>query len=388
MPGADPLDLLAELRTALSGIGPALLPRAAESANPHARPEVPQPGHPEPPSEVAKNVALVVETSGSTGAPKRVALSSGALLASAAGTQSALGSAGQWLLSLPTHYIAGVQVLVRSITAEVDPVVLPPGAFDVDAFVEATAGFRPRVARFTSLVPTQLHRLVEAAEGDRSTRDALRSFDGILVGGQATPSALRDRSLELGIRLIGTYGSSETAGGCVYDGAPIGTTRVEVVDGQVEIAGPTLAEGYLADPAATDAAFAVRDGLRWYRTGDAGDVTDGILRITGRLDAVIISGGEKVSLDRIEDIARGIPGLHDAVAVSAPDPEWGATPVVFTAADPAIPRESALREALIGSLGRVASRAVLVHLQALPTLPSGKPDRRALAESAAVTRRP
>jgi o-succinylbenzoate---CoA ligase len=378
--GDDPLDLLLQLRAALSGSGPALLPRPAGAGEPAGAPALPR--------EVAKTLALVIETSGSTGPPKRVALGTGALLASAAGTQSALGGAGQWLLALPTHYIAGVQVLVRSITAEVDPLVLPPGHFDPAAFVDAIGAFRPQVPRFTSLVPTQLHRLVQHAEDDPRARAALRTLDAVLVGGQATAPALLDRAAELGIRVVTTYGSSETAGGCVYDGQPVGTTRVAIEDGQIEIAGPSLADGYLGDPEATDRAFVQHDGQRWYRTGDAGEVSeDGVLTVTGRLDSVLISGGEKVSLDRIELVARGVPGLADAVAVAAPDDEWGQRAVLFTASDADDATRDELKGLLTESLGRAAGRAMLVSGATTPALASGKPDRVALArEAARITR--
>lgn len=377
--GAEPLDVLAQLRSALSG-GPAILPRPA-GPSPRALAGVQDENAPL--AEVAVNVALVVETSGSTGRPKRVVLSPAALLASAAATQSALGGVGQWLLALPTHYIAGLQVLVRSIAAEIPPLVLPPGHFDAAAFVATARDFRPHTPRFTALVPTQLHRLVELAGRDAAARDTVRSFDGILVGGQATAPALLERARALGAHVVTTYGSSETSGGCVYDGFPIGTTRVAVVDGQVELAGPTLAEGYLTDPAATDAAFRMRDGLRWYRTGDAGAVSNGVLSVTGRLDSIIVSGGEKLSLDRVETVARALPELPDAVVVSAPDDEWGQRSVVFSTARPDAATRAALKDALLAALGRVAARTVLTHVDAIPTLSSGKPDRVALAASAA-----
>jgi O-succinylbenzoic acid--CoA ligase len=373
--GGDPLALLLHLREALSGTGPALLPRAAGATDPAGAPVLPR--------EVAKTLALVIETSGSTGSPKRVALSAGALLASAAGTQSALGGAGQWLLALPTHYIAGAQVLVRSITAEIDPLVLPPGHFDPAAFVDAIGAFRPQVPRFTALVPTQLHRLVEHAVGAPKARAALRTLDAVLVGGQATTPALLEHAAELGIRVVTTYGSSETAGGCVYDGQPVGTTRVAVVDGQIEIAGPTLADGYLGDPEATDRAFVQHDDLRWYRTGDAGQLSDGVLTVTGRLDSVLISGGEKVSLDRIELVARGVAGLEDAVAVATPDAEWGQRAVLFTETDAGDATQREVKALLTDSLGRAAGRATLVPRATIPLLSSGKPDRVALEREAA-----
>ena len=114
--------------------------------------------------------------------------------------------------------------------------------------------------------------IFDAAEADPAVADVLRRFDAVLVGGQATPVALVERARRVGVTVVRTYGSSETSGGCVYDGVPVGRTRFEVVDGQVELSGPSLAEGYLDDPERTAAAFVVRDGLRWYRTGDAGEL--------------------------------------------------------------------------------------------------------------------
>ncbi|AJW78167.1 AMP-binding protein [Clavibacter michiganensis] len=374
--GADVVPLL---RAALAGDGPALLARPVDA--PVAV------GDPPPPAEVERRVALVVETSGTTSRPKRVALSSDALLASAAASQAALGAPGQWILALPTHYIAGLQVLVRSIAAGAAPAVLGAGSFDPRAFAELAASLDARVARYTSLVPTQLHRLVEAAEGDpgdaaRRVRDAVRRLDAILVGGQATPPHLVDRAAALGWRVVRTYGSSETAGGCVYDGVPVATAEVAVVDGQVELAGPMLAEGYLGDPAATDAAFGEHDGRRWYRTGDGGDLVDGVLRITGRLDDVVISGGEKLRLTAVEEAVRSMvawaPRLGEAVAVPGEHPGWGQRPVVFApgTVDPELAER--VRRELAARLGRVAGSAVVRGIDALPTLPSGKPDRRAL----------
>ncbi|OUE30186.1 2-succinylbenzoate--CoA ligase [Clavibacter michiganensis] len=379
--GADVLPLL---RAALAGDGPALLARPVDA--PVAA------GDPPPPAEVERRVALVVETSGTTSRPKRVALSSDALLASAAASQTALGAPGQWILALPTHYIAGLQVLVRSIAAGTAPAVLAPGSFDPRAFAELAASMDARVARYTSLVPTQLHRLVEAAEGGdrpadadadaRWIRDAVRRLDAILVGGQATPPHLVDRAAALGWRVVRTYGSSETAGGCVYDGVPVATAEVAVVDGQVELAGPMLAEGYLGDPAATDAAFGEHDGRRWYRTGDGGELVDGVLRITGRLDDVVISGGEKLRLAAVEEAVRSLaawlPGLGEAVVVPGEHAGWGQRPVVFApgSVDPELAER--VRRDLAGRLGRVAGSAVVRGIPALPTLPSGKPDRRAL----------
>jgi O-succinylbenzoic acid--CoA ligase len=364
----DPGAVLAELREALAG-GPAILP-LPEGADRTGLPR-----------EVAQNVALVVQTSGSTGAPKRVALSADALLASAAAADSALGGPGQWLLALPAHYIAGINVLVRSIAAETDPVVLSSGHFDPAAFVEAAATM-DHPARYTSLVPAQLATLLGSAD-DSDPGDALeilRRFDRILVGGQAMPPGLLAQALELGLNVTRTYGSSETSGGCVYDGVPVGSTRVRIVDGQIELGGPMLAEGYLGDEERTAAAFHADGSGRWYRTSDAGELVDGVLRVTGRLDDVIVSGGVKVSLAAIERVVRSLPGLADAVVVPRADARWGEVPVVVTTESASI---GTLRTAVGDELGAAARPAELVLVETIPLLASGKPDRGALADRVA-----
>ena len=386
-----PEAVFAALREALTGTGGAVVPRSAPSRPtgeagsglPGEEGET-QPG-PGTAESVPQNVALVIETSGSTGVPKRVALSTDALLASAAASAGALGGQGQWLLALPAHYVAGAQVLVRSLAAETEPVFYGSGHFDAKRFAE-TAGALSHDLRYTSLVPVQLARLVEAAEsGSLSVPAVLRRFDGILVGGQALSPELRRRAEQLGARIVSTYGSSETAGGCVYDGVPIGTTVVRESAGQLEISGPVLAEGYLGDPERTAAAFRDDDGVRWYRTGDLGEVsTDGRVTVFGRSDNVIISGGEKILLDAVERLVQAVPGFGHAVVVGVQDPVWGQVPVVVSDGGAAASLRQ-LRELVAERLGRAAAPARIVEVDQLPRLASGKPDRVAAAE---VARRP
>jgi O-succinylbenzoic acid--CoA ligase len=374
-PVSDPAVFLAELRLALSAGEEALLPVPAD-----AHPIL---GGRDSLDPVPQSVAVVIETSGSTGAPKRVMLSTDALLASAAASSVALGGDGQWLLALPAHYIAGVQVLVRSLAAGTEPVLLPSGHFDPVVFAEYAARLEHPL-RFTSLVPVQLSRLLDAAAADAGILAVLTRFTGILVGGQAVPGDLVTRAERAGIRLYRTYGSSETAGGCVYNGLPIGGTVVRAVHGELSISGPTLAEGYLGDPDRTRDCFVEEAGVRWYRTGDLGAVApDGTVSVTGRADNVIISGGRKISLDAIEALVRGLPGLEDAVVVRAADPEWGEVPVVvLTIGRTVAPTLAGVREAVGDALGPAARPARLVTVPSMPLLPSGKPDRRALAAAA------
>lgn len=361
---ADPLACLAALREALSGEGPAVLFRGGGVNPVHTAPLT-----------VEKRIALIVETSGTTGRPKRVALSADAVLASAAASESALGGPAQWLLALPVQYIAGSNVLARSLAAQTIPVPVPPGRLTTDRVLEAIAAMDNPV-RCTALVPAQLSRLVDEAELDDDLRRALSGFERILVGGQATPAPLVARASALGWRLTRTYGSSETCGGVVYDGVPIGQTEVRIVDGRIELGGPTLAEYYLDDAERTASAFVEHDGARWYRTDDAGELVDGRLRVLGRLDDTIVTGGLKVRLGDVERIVRAQPGLADAVVVAGHHPEWGEVPVVVTTASPAL---DDLRRAVGAVLPSEARPDRILTVDALPLLPSGKPDRLALA---------
>lgn len=349
------------------------------------------------PDEVPDGVAAVIATSGSSGVPKRVALSAEALRASAEATATRIGS-GRWLLALPAGYVAGLQVLVRSIVAGTEPAMIE-GRFSPTAFAEATlamlrpvGGSAPGVPDlFTSLVPAQVATLLDAAD-DLPVRAALRAYRAILVGGQSLPEPLRERAADLGIRLVRTYGSTETSGGCVYDGVPLDTVSVRAVDGELRIAGPMLAEGYLGDGSLTAHSFA-RDehGIRWYRTGDLGLVEDGVVRVHGRADNVIVSGGINISLDRVERIVRRIPGLHQAVLIGVEDERWGEASVIVVARGEVLRRSESeqlvqAREAVAADLGKHARPARLVIVDDLEVLASGKPDREAIRRAVADLR--
>lgn len=364
--GDDPRAILGGLRAALQGEGPALglgMVRAM-------------------PGFVRAGTAVVVTTSGSTGIPKSVILSRDAVVASANATASRIGD-GAWLLALPASYVAGLQVLVRSILADREPAILE-GPFTPQAFADAARTMASGLESYTSLVPAQLAKLLDAADDDPAVADALRSFETILVGGQALPPAVLERAQALGARVVRTYGSTETSGGCVYDGRPLDGVGIRIVDGEVRVSGPTLADGYLGDPDATDAAFLRDDrGVRWYRTGDAGLIEDAVLRVRGRLDNVIVSGGVNISLDRVERIVRSVPGLADAVVVGVPDSRWGEASVVVATRGEALRRSESVqleeaRTAVAEQLGPHARPARLVLVDELALLPSGKPDREAI----------
>jgi len=369
--GSDARAVLRGLRGAVLGAGPAIALGGGDL-----------------PHEVPAGTAVVVTTSGSTGHPKSVAISRAALTSSALATADRLG-AGAWLLALPAGYIAGVQVLVRSLVAGREPAILA-GSFSAHAFAAAAAAMASsdggvRVPTYTSLVPAQLQTVLDAIDGgDTAAARALEGFEAILVGGQALAPALAERAAAVGARIVRTYGSSETSGGCVYDGIPLPGVGVRIDEGEVQLSGPTLADGYLGDPEQTARVF-VRDGAtRWYRTGDLGSFDDGRLRVTGRADNVIISGGVNVSLDRVERAVRTIEGLADAVVVPVSDERWGQASVVVTAARVDADDATALvRAAVEAELGKAARPREVLVVDRLPLLPSGKPDRTALRALAA-----
>lgn len=374
--------LCTQLQAALDGAGPPLLLSApsARSESGAGRAQVPD------------GTAVVVTTSGSTGVPKSVILSRDALTASARATAQRIGSGG-WLLALDPATIAGTQVLVRALMAGQTPAAVE-GRFGVSSFVAAAERMpgSATAARFTSLVPAQLETLLDAATDSDDLVRVLRSFTAILVGGQALAPRTAERAANAGVTVVRTYGSTETSGGCVYDGVPLDGVDVRVRDGELQIAGPILATGYLGEPARTAASFVHDDGSRWYRTGDTGTF-DGTVRVTGRRDNVIISGGVNVSLDLVEQTVRSIPGLGGAVVVAVPDPRWGQASLIVIGesgaesepdAGPAasaarmLELEDAARSLVGEKLGAPARPRGLVAVSQIPLLSSGKPDRAAL----------
>ncbi|WP_182525602.1 AMP-binding protein [Nocardioides dongkuii] len=305
----------------------------------------------------------VVETSGSTGRPKRVLLPRHAVLASVTASARRLGTSGQWLLALPATYVAGLQVVCRSLVAGHPPVLLE----DHGSFAEAAAAMTAE-ERFVSLVPTQLHRLLE------TDGEALRGFRAVLLGGGPVDPALRRRAAEAGVRVVATYGSAETAGGCVYDGLPLDGVAVALErDGRVRIGGPTLFAGYDGDPALT--AEVLTDG--WFRTSDAGRFDeDGRLQVLGRLDDVVVSGGVNVPAPAVAARVREHPGVAAAEVLGVPDEEWGNRLVVFAVAAAGADLDlETLREWVAQAHPRSWAPRQLVLLDDVPLLPNGKPDR-------------
>jgi O-succinylbenzoic acid--CoA ligase len=370
---------LPALRAALEGTGPAVLPCAAGGRPPSvAGDAAPDDG-----------TALVVGTSGSTGTPKLAMLPAASLRASADATHDRLGGPGTWLLAMPPHHIAGVQVMLRCLAAGTEPhfVDLAEG-FTPAALARAVARMvaapgpagapgGPTARRYTALVPTQLVRVL----ADPEATEALASLDAVLVGGAGTPPAVLDSARARGIRVVTTYGMSETSGGCVYDGEPLRGASVRAdAEGRLSLGGATLATGYLGRPDLTAAAFSTDpDGTRWFRTDDVGH-RDGAGRwhVDGRLDDLVNTGGLKVAPRVVEDaLTEVLPGVAEAVVVGLPDTEWGqvvaAALVLAPGAD--APTLTGARDALRGTLPAHALPRHLLVLDAVPLRGPGKPDR-------------
>jgi O-succinylbenzoic acid--CoA ligase len=336
----------AHLTSALNGDGPALAvaPISAKT--------------------VPAEIALVVCTSGSTGEAKEVGISAAALLRSASATNDFFSAnAGQtWSLLLPLTHIAGINVLVRS---------LELGTVPIDA--REITGAYP-IADFTAIVPTQLFR---ALNGDKDLLAHLLSAKSVLVGGAALDKSLGEQARALGINIVKSYGMTETCGGCIYDGLPIGDTAFEInSDGLIKISTSTLAITYLNDE--TGWKNKVADGF--FQTSDLGEISGGKLRVLGRTDDVIISGGENISLVQVENVIhRTFSGIKCAAFVVA-DPQWGHS-LQLAIAGSVKPETSAINEVLSTQISAAAKIKGFIYLDKLPRTALDKVDRQELAKT-------
>lgn len=312
------------------------------------------------PLPVRDDVALVVATSGSTGRPKGVELTHAALRASTAASLARLGCrpGERWALALPTHHVAGVQVLLRS------------WALGTDAEVVADlASLGSADARYVSLVPTQLQRLLDAGA-------SVSRFERVLLGGAAATPELLERARAAGLEVVVSYGMSETCGGCVYDGRPLDGVEVALREGRIRLRGEVLFAGYRGE--SPDRAL---DDDGWFTTDDLGAFeADGALRVLGRADDVIISGGENVPVAAVEAALRHAPGVAEVAVTGRPDPEWGqvVVAVVVPTEPSALPSRETLRAHVrVTHPAAWAPREVLV-VEALPRDAMGKIGRAAL----------
>jgi o-succinylbenzoate---CoA ligase len=401
VPGT-PDAVLSALTGLLDGTGTAFAPLPGDPA---AAARVRQAVAPDSPLE-SDDVGVVLATSGSSGEPKGVMLSTAALIASAVATHDRLGGPGQWLLPMQPYFVGGLQVLTRSVLAGYAPVVLS----DHPTFAAATMALTAE-RQYTAMVPTQLARYLESEQD----QDVLRRFNAIIIGGAAMSADLKAKAAAAGVTAIPSYGMTETGSGCVYAGEPLEGTSVRLTEespagppsgrsggrewggagepdevlggaragrgdvlgggpaGRIWIKGPTLFSGYRLQPGLT--AEVLRDG--WFRTQDRGEFVDGRLRVVGRVDDVVISGGVNVTVTAVQARLLEHPEVKDAVVLGVPDSEWGSRVVAFVVGE--VGRDE-LRDFVSEVLPRTWAPRQVVGLSALPMLASGKVDRRRLVE--------
>ncbi len=281
--------------------------------------------------------SIVVNTTGSTGIVKGIELTRANLLSSVAATHKFLGAktGDVWSLLLPTNHIAGINVVARSIVLESDVV-------GVDDYAD-----------FTAIVPTQLHK---ALNGDAQLLSHLKGCRAVLVGGAATSSQLLDSAKNAGIKVVTTYGSTETCGGCIYNNQPLEGVSVQIDQtGLLQVAGPMVFES------------------GWYTTSDLAEIKDGKVFILGRADDVIISGGENISLVSIEKLLG-----EDFIAFGVPDDLWGSKLCLASTSKIDVAQVSKL---ITENIGKHAVPKEFVVISEIPLMGIGKPDRVTLLEN-------
>lgn len=328
-------ELMARIAKALVSDGPAL------SLTPTSMVSVPS------------RTALLVSTTGSAGVAKEIALSASELLSSARASNKYLGAefGSTWSLLLPLNHIAGINVLIRSLELGTIP-----------SNLLGYQGNYPK-ADFTAIVPTQLFR---ALNGDENLLKHLKSAKAVLVGGAALTKELRSKAEGAGITIVETYGSTETSGGCVYNGIPLEGVEVAIgSDNRIALKGKMIAQDLVG-----------HDG--WYLTSDAGHLEDGKLFIDGRVDDIVITGGENVSLSAIDRVlAQSYPDFQCA-SFAVADAEWGQSiHIALVGIDSSI--EPAIQELLERELGSAAKGKGFHYLSELPLIGIGKVDKQGLA---------
>jgi O-succinylbenzoic acid--CoA ligase len=302
-------------------------------------------------------------TSGTSGEPQPVGLTYGNFLFSAMGSAFNIGvdPADRWLCCLPLHHVSGLSILLRSVIYGTAAVI--HDGFDLDRVAEALESGE---VTLVSLVATQLTRLIDAGAAIERPR-------AILIGGGPVPDEILSEALGLGATVVQTYGLTEAASQVTTlspadaarkrgsAGRPLLTTHVRISEGEILVQGPTVAPGELDD-----------DG--WLHTGDAGRIdADGFLWVEGRRDAVIVTGGENVMPEEVEEVLAAHPDVADVAVVGRPDPDWqNAVVAVVVPTDASDPDAESLRSWCAARLApfKVPKRIELA--EALPRTAAGK----------------
>jgi len=288
--------------------------------------------------------ALVMLTSGSSGVPKAAIHTWESLLSSAALTQSTLRGDGVpvWLPCLPANHIGGLAVLLRSVLNDAElrwNDVLSEGPADGATHV---AVVRAQLARYD-----------------------LSGYQCVLLGGAKPPT-------ELPVNVTTTWGMTETGSGIVYDDQALPGIRVRAIEGELCVQSPTLFRAYRNAPRPV---LHDVDG-DWFPTGDGGDVVDGRVSVSGRLEFVISTGGEKVWPEDLETLLGTVAGVRDVAVAGVPDEEWGEIVVAFVVAD--YPVDDAVRAMAVERIGPWAKPKEIHYVPAIARTANGKIRRAAL----------
>ena len=310
----------------------------------------------EDPRRVEEGDALVVATSGTTGRPRGVVLTHDAVHASAIATSDRIGvdrRTDRWLACLPLSHVGGLSVVTRAIVTDTPVEIVP--SFDV----EVVSQLARQECTLVSLVAAALRRI------DPSL------FRVIVLGGAAPPEFLPPN-------VVTTYGMTETGSGVVYDGVPLAGVEVAVDedDGSIMLRGPMLLRCY-------------RDGTDpkhsggWLTTGDVGELdADGRIVVHGRRGDLIITGGENVWPDPVEQVLRTVSGVADVAIAGRDDDEWGQRVVAFVVAtSDGPPTLEGLRAAVKDALAAHAAPRELVLVEEIPRTALGKVRRGALPDA-------
>ena len=303
--------------------------------------------------EVDKNIALVVNTSGSTAESKLVAISDAALIASTNASHKYLGAVpgDSWSLLLPTTHIAGLNVLIRA-TALGSRVI---DNRNTTNYVDSD---------FISIVPTQLYK---ALTSDAKLLEHLTAAEAVLVGGGPVSDKLKKEAANKHVKIVTTYGMTEMSGGCVYNQKPLDGVEVKLTsEGLIKLTGPMIASGYLSEKG--ELTSVGTDG--WFESTDIGEVSAGFLKVNGRSDEVIISGGENISLILVEEKIRELIPNQEIIAFALPDEVWGEKLCLGSPSNLSI-------EEIKKSIGSLLSPKEVFLFEQIPTTSIGKPDRRA-----------
>jgi O-succinylbenzoic acid--CoA ligase len=279
-------------------------------------------------------------------------LSSAALIASANASHKYLGATpgDSWSLLLPTTHIAGLNVIVRA-TALGSRVI---DNRNTENYVDAD---------FVSIVPTQLYK---ALTSDSKLLEHLTAAEAVLVGGAPLSDKLKKEAANKHVKIITTYGMTEMSGGCVYNQKPLEGVDVKISDaGLIQLSGPMIASGYLLANGQLEK-FADSDS---FDTTDLGEITNGMLKVLGRVDDVIISGGEKISLSAVEEIIKQILPKMDLITFAMADELWGEK--LCLASTSLIDIED-----LRTNLDSILTPKEIFLFEEIPTTMLGKPDRK------------